>query len=753
MHHENVSHRGRSHAFGPVGLVVAILFGLLATAAVPSTPAGATTGTATYSASVTQPGAMAASFSSTDGWAVAVSSTRVYNVTHHQPTLQVSCHNQIDGSFCWAGVESKTVSDGVHSFAISSGAGVYLNQSTGHLYVFAIETDGNAAHNTAGVACINTTLPAAATGTQLFCGFTALAAPGDAPISIFSTLTAPVLVGSNWYSFNEVAGVGTAAGAGTKNTLLCFNVTTAAACHAHASNTVHLNGVLNTVSGGAPPIGSAGTDVFVPVQATVSATATTELGCFDTVTMATCTGAWPVTINNLAGSPFPMLSISGTATGVCVPIGSVPCFSFAGASVATPANLKHAIGATDPVNGAAAVIGTKVFVPNFNVKSVECFDFATGASCAHFPLALQHLSQLYTVNTDPYRPTCLWVNSDQGADQIQNFDASTGGRCPSGPIRVLASSFVAANPSCQPLSYVSLQVTSPLRSSYVSASVQFASATGTPLALPARSVDGFGVADLTGLNFAAAPLPQFIITLSGAPVLPAVATVHLTWTASDRPDCTTGSQTVTTHPGYWLVASDGGIFNYGNAPFYGSAGNIQLNKRIVGMSLAASHQGYWLVASDGGIFSYGNARFYGSTGNIQLNRPIVGMARTPDAGGYWLVASDGGVFAFGDARFYGSTGNIQLNKPIVGIAANPLGGGYWMVASDGGIFGYGTSTFYGSAGNIPLNKPIVGMSSTFDGKGYWMVASDGGIFGYGDAGFAGSAGGITLNKPIVGMAA
>jgi hypothetical protein len=34
--------------------------------------------------------------------------------------------------------------------------------------------------------------------------------------------------------------------------------------------------------------------------------------------------------------------------------------------------------------------------------------------------------------------------------------------------------------------------------------------------------------------------------------------------------------------------------------------------------------GYWLVASDGGIFSFG-APFEGSTGNLQLNRPIVGM--------------------------------------------------------------------------------------------------------------------------------
>ncbi len=78
--------------------------------------------------------------------------------------------------------------------------------------------------------------------------------------------------------------------------------------------------------------------------------------------------------------------------------------------------------------------------------------------------------------------------------------------------------------------------------------------------------------------------------------------------------------------------------------------------------------GYDLVASDGGIFSFGAARFYGSTGSITLNKPIVGMAATPTGGGYWLVASDGGIFSFGAARFYGSTGSITLNKPIVGMA-------------------------------------------------------------------------------------
>jgi hypothetical protein len=78
---------------------------------------------------------------------------------------------------------------------------------------------------------------------------------------------------------------------------------------------------------------------------------------------------------------------------------------------------------------------------------------------------------------------------------------------------------------------------------------------------------------------------------------------------------------------------------------------------------------YWLVATDGGIFDYGDAGFFGSMGGRHLNRPIVGMAATPDGGGYWLVAADGGIFTYGSTQFYGSTGGMTLNKPIVGMSS------------------------------------------------------------------------------------
>ncbi len=53
---------------------------------------------------------------------------------------------------------------------------------------------------------------------------------------------------------------------------------------------------------------------------------------------------------------------------------------------------------------------------------------------------------------------------------------------------------------------------------------------------------------------------------------------------------------------------------------------MHLNKPIVGMAVMPDNGGYWLVASDGGIFPFGDAPGYGSEGGTHLNQPIVGMA-------------------------------------------------------------------------------------------------------------------------------
>jgi hypothetical protein len=220
------------------------------------------------------------------------------------------------------------------------------------------------------------------------------------------------------------------------------------------------------------------------------------------------------------------------------------------------------------------------------------------------------------------------------------------------------------------------------------------------------------------------------------------------------PEPTASAQTVGTPGtgGYWLAARDGGIFTFGDAAFFGSAGAASLNQPVVGMTTTSTKKGYWLVARDGGIFGFGDGGFFGSMGGKPLNAPIVSMAARPNGGGYWTVASDGGIFGFGSAGFQGSMGGKPLNRPIVGMAATKSGNGYWLVASDGGIFGFGDARFYGSTGGQPLNAPIVAMAPTATGNGYWLVARDGGIFSYGDARFYGSTGAVHLNQPIIGMA-
>jgi hypothetical protein len=184
--------------------------------------------------------------------------------------------------------------------------------------------------------------------------------------------------------------------------------------------------------------------------------------------------------------------------------------------------------------------------------------------------------------------------------------------------------------------------------------------------------------------------------------------------------------------GYWLVGSDGGIFSFGSAQFYGSTGNIKLNKPVVGITPTANLQGYWLVASDGGIFSFGSAQFYGSAANIHLNAPVVGMVPSYDDNGYFMVASDGGVFAFGDAAFEGSCPGIGgCSGPAVSVMPDATGRGYWLVTQTGHIYTFGDAAYLGAPG--PQSSSVTSAVRTPDGGGYWILLGNGTVYAYGDA--------------------
>jgi hypothetical protein len=82
---------------------------------------------------------------------------------------------------------------------------------------------------------------------------------------------------------------------------------------------------------------------------------------------------------------------------------------------------------------------------------------------------------------------------------------------------------------------------------------------------------------------------------------------------------------------------------------------MALNKPACAIVATKSGKGYWIVAQDGGVFNYGDAGFFKSLPQLGVtpNAPIVSFSPTPTEQGYWLLGADGGVFCFGDALLYG----------------------------------------------------------------------------------------------------
>jgi hypothetical protein len=72
--------------------------------------------------------------------------------------------------------------------------------------------------------------------------------------------------------------------------------------------------------------------------------------------------------------------------------------------------------------------------------------------------------------------------------------------------------------------------------------------------------------------------------------------------------------------GYWTVTSDGAIGAFGDAEYHGGAFDFDESlpgrqpmapgTEIIGIA-GKDNDGYWLYASDGGVFTFGSAQFYG----------------------------------------------------------------------------------------------------------------------------------------------
>ena len=150
-----------------------------------------------------------------------------------------------------------------------------------------------------------------------------------------------------------------------------------------------------------------------------------------------------------------------------------------------------------------------------------------------------------------------------------------------------------------------------------------------------------------------------------------------------------------------------------------------LNKPVVGMAPTSNGRGYWMVASDGGIFAFGDAAFEGSMGSPHLNRPVVAMAATQDGKGYWLVASTEDLRL--RRRSIRRIARVEpAPSPIVNMTPTPDNNGYWLVSKDGTVYGFGDAGHDGSTEGVVVSRHFpdgYARRWLFDLDGRWCRAS------------------------------
>ncbi len=102
---------------------------------------------------------------------------------------------------------------------------------------------------------------------------------------------------------------------------------------------------------------------------------------------------------------------------------------------------------------------------------------------------------------------------------------------------------------------------------------------------------------------------------------------------------------------------------------------------MVAIAADPAGRGYWLVGADGGIFAFGDAPFFGS--QLDPSHSVVGFAASRDRDGSWVAGADGSAdgsvhgFATAAAGNASTIDALLVLPKTLGIAAR-TGGGYWL---------------------------------------------------------------------------
>ena len=124
-----------------------------------------------------------------------------------------------------------------------------------------------------------------------------------------------------------------------------------------------------------------------------------------------------------------------------------------------------------------------------------------------------------------------------------------------------------------------------------------------------------------------------------------------------------------TGQGYWVVADNGGVFSFGDAAYHGSPAGAQVGSPAgaqvgspagaqvaeppVSIASTRTGHGYWVLGARGGVYSFGDAPFYGSLpGTGCPTAGGVALVPTITGHGYEILAVGGPVLGFGDAPHF-----------------------------------------------------------------------------------------------------
>ena len=159
--------------------------------------------------------------------------------------------------------------------------------------------------------------------------------------------------------------------------------------------------------------------------------------------------------------------------------------------------------------------------------------------------------------------------------------------------------------------------------------------------------------------------------------------------------------------GYFMVASDGGVFAFGDARFEGSCpGMGGCSGAAVAVVPDASGNGYWLVTQTGNVYAFGDATFYGAPGN--QGSPVTSAVRTADGGGYWVLLANGAVVRLRGCRRSGRPGGSGRRlQPGVGDLLGRRRRRLLGRLGAGAVFAYGDAPSDGSMAGNHLNGSII----------------------------------------------